>query len=113
MQWLFGVYSRITRGKTQKSNVKSLFLITKCVSSPVFLVLYAINHGKQENLFVQKMPAVSIEPLERTILEMKHTDVGGHICIGTQCGENYMESLAAAEKMLRAKDLPSFFHIPG
>ena len=77
MQWLFGVYSRITRGKTQKSNVKSLFLITKCVSSPVFLVLYAINHGKQENLFVQKMPAVSIEPLERTILEMKHSDVGG------------------------------------
>lgn len=84
------------------------FMMT--LNDAVDLVLYAFEHGKQGDLFVQKAPAASIETLAKAILELKHSEIG-YTCIGTRHGEKLYEVLVTAEEMLRAEDLPGFFRI--
>ena len=84
------------------------FMMT--LNDAVDLVLYAFEHGKQGDLFVQKAPAASIETLAKAILELKHSEIG-YTCIGTRHGEKLYEVLVTAEEMLRAEDFPGFFRI--
>ncbi len=85
------------------------FMMT--LEDAVDLVLYAFEHGKQGDLFVQKAPAATIKTLAQAILELKPSDYG-IINIGTRHGEKLYEVLVTAEEMLRAEDLPGFFRIP-
>ncbi len=84
------------------------FMMT--LSDAVELVLYAFEHGRQGDLFVQKAPAATIETLARAVLELKNADLGVS-CIGTRHGEKLFETLVTAEEMLRAEDLPGFYRI--
>ena len=85
------------------------FMMT--LSDAVDLVLYAIEHGEQGDLFVQKAPAATIETLAQAVLELKHSNLGTTI-IGTRHGEKLFEVLVTAEEMMRAEELPGFFRIP-
>ncbi len=76
----------------------------------VDLVLYAFEHGKQGDLFVQKAPSATIEVLAKAILELKESKAGYKI-IGTRHGEKLYEVLVTKEEMLRAESLPGFFRI--
>ena len=84
------------------------FMMT--LSEAVDLVLYAFEHGKQGDLFVQKAPAATIETLAQAVLELKQSDLGVQT-IGTRHGEKLFEVLVTSEEMLRAEDLPGFFRI--
>lgn len=84
------------------------FMMT--LSDAVDLVLYAFEHGKQGDLFVQKAPAATIETLAQAVLELKQSDLGVQT-IGTRHGEKLFEVLVTSEEMLRAEDLPGFFRI--
>ncbi len=84
------------------------FMMT--LGDAVELVLYAFEHGRQGDLFVQKAPAATIETLARAVLELKSSDLGVS-CIGTRHGEKLFETLVTAEEMLRAEDLPGFYRI--
>ncbi len=81
------------------------------LSDAVDLVLYAFEHGEQGDLFVQKVPVMTIETLAQTILEMKHLTSACCQTIGTRHGEKLFEVLVTSEEMLRAEDLPGFFRI--
>ncbi len=84
------------------------FMMT--LDEAVDLVLYAFEHGKQGDLFVQKAPAVTIEVLAKAIIKIRKKPVKTRI-IGTRHGEKLYETLVTSEEMLRAEDLGNFYRI--
>lgn len=84
------------------------FMMT--LDDAVDLVLYAFEHGKQGDLFVQKAPAATIETLAKAIIELTGSKSGIEY-IGTRHGEKLYETLVTQEEMLRSTDLGNFFRI--
>lgn len=85
------------------------FMMT--LEDAVDLVIYAFEHGKQGDLFVQKAPAATIDVLAQAVKELKKSDCGiKHI--GTRHGEKLYEVLVTQEEMLKAEDLGDYFRVP-
>jgi UDP-N-acetylglucosamine 4,6-dehydratase len=77
----------------------------------VDLVLYAYQHGKSGDTFVQKAPASSISDLALAIQQI--FQVNNEIkSIGTRHGEKLYESLVNREEMAKALDLGRYYRIP-
>lgn len=85
------------------------FMMT--LEEAVDLVIYAFEHGKQGDLFVQKAPAVTIETLAEAVKELKNSNVPVN-CIGTRHGEKLYEVLVTKEEMVNAIDMGDYYRIP-
>ena len=85
------------------------FMMT--LDDAVDLVIYAFEHGKQGDLFVQKAPAATINTLAQAVKELKHSDVPIN-CIGTRHGEKLYEVLVTKEEMINAIDMGNYYRIP-
>jgi UDP-N-acetylglucosamine 4,6-dehydratase/5-epimerase len=77
----------------------------------VDLVLFAYEHGKQGDIFVQKAPASSIGDLAQALIELFESSSKVKI-IGTRHGEKLYETLLTREEMIHAEDLGDYFRIP-
>ncbi len=77
----------------------------------VDLVLYAYNHGRQGDTFVQKAPASTIADLATALLELFDADNDIRV-IGTRHGEKLYETLLTREEMAYAEDLGDYYRIP-
>lgn len=77
----------------------------------VDLVVYAYQHAKQGDIFVQKAPASTIMDLALALKELFNADNEIKI-IGTRHGEKLYETLLTREEMARAKDLGGYYRIP-
>ncbi len=77
----------------------------------VDLVIYAFQHGKQGDMFVQKAPASTIGDLARALTELFNADNEIKI-IGTRHGEKLYETLVTREEMVKAVDLGGYYRIP-
>lgn len=77
----------------------------------VELVLFAFEHGKPGDLFVNKAPAATIGNLAKAVLELKNADNKIKI-IGTRHGEKLYETLCTREEMMNAEDMGDFYRIP-
>ena len=77
----------------------------------VALVLYAFEHAKPGDIFVQKAPATTVGDLARALRELLRRDNAIRI-IGTRHGEKLYESLISREEMARAEDLGGYYRIP-
>jgi len=77
----------------------------------VNLVLYAFEHGRQGDIFVQKAPAATVGTLATALKEIfkKNNPVK---VIGTRHGEKLYESLLSREEMARAEDLGKYYRVP-
>lgn len=86
------------------------FMMT--LDDAVDLVLYAFEHGKNGEIFVQKAPAATVEVLAQAILELM--DKVGHPIneIGTRHGEKLYEALLGKEELARAEDLGGYYRVP-
>lgn len=85
------------------------FMMT--LNDAVDLVIYAFEHGKQGDLFVQKAPAATIETLAQAVCKMENVEENiKHI--GTRHGEKLYEVLVTKEEMLNAEDLGEYFRVP-
>ena len=84
------------------------FMMT--LDDAVDLVVYAFEHGRQGDLFVQKAPAATIETLATAVKELKHSDVPIKY-IGTRHGEKLYETLVTKEEMLTAEDCGNYYRI--
>ena len=78
----------------------------------VDLVLYAFEHGRNGDIFVQKAPASTVGDLAQALKELfgrpeKQTQV-----IGTRHGEKLYESLISREEMAHAIDMGGYYRIP-
>lgn len=77
----------------------------------VDLVLYAFEHGKQGDIFVQKAPASTVADLAQALKELFEKDNPIRI-IGTRHGEKLYESLVSREEMAKAEDMGGYYRIP-
>lgn len=77
----------------------------------VDLVLYAFEHARPGDIFVQKSPASTIGDLAQALRELMQSDREIKV-IGTRHGEKLYESLVSREEMARAEDLGGYYRIP-
>jgi len=77
----------------------------------VELVLFAFEHGKKGDLFVNKAPAGTIGDLAQALKELCNVDNELKI-IGTRHGEKLYETLCTREEMVKAEDMGAFYRIP-
>jgi UDP-glucose 4-epimerase len=77
----------------------------------VELVLFAFEHGRPGDLFVNKAPAGTIANLAEALQRIceKRTEMR---IIGTRHGEKLYETLCTREEMLKAEDMGNFYRIP-
>ena len=85
------------------------FMMT--LEDAVDLVLYAFEHGKAGDIFVQKAPAATIEVLAKALKEIYKVNNDIRI-IGTRHGEKLYESLVNREEMAKAIDMGDYYRIP-
>ncbi len=86
------------------------FMMT--LDDAVDLVLYAFEHGKGGDIFVQKAPAATIETLARALLELLGKPEHPIVIIGTRHGEKRYETLLSREEMLCAFDQGDYYRVP-
>ena len=77
----------------------------------VDLVLYAFQHGKNGDLFVQKAPAVSLDILAKALTELFKTNTPVRV-IGTRHGEKLYETLVTREEMAKSEDMGGYYRVP-
>ena len=86
------------------------FMMT--LSDAVDLVLYAFEHGRNGDLFVQKAPAATIETVAHALQRLLGR-VGHAIrIIGTRHGEKLYETLLTREELACAEDLGGYYRVP-
>lgn len=81
------------------------------LESAVDLVLFAFEHSKGGELFIQKAPGATIRTLAEAVCELFGSTQAPHI-IGTRHGEKLYESLLTREEMVRAIDLGDYYMVP-
>jgi len=75
------------------------------------LVLYAFQHGRPGDIFVQKAPAATIGTLAEALKRLFGAK-NPITVIGTRHGEKLYETLLTREEMARAEDLGGYYRIP-
>lgn len=85
------------------------FMMT--LNDAVDLVIYAFQHGRNGDLFVQKAPAATLETLAGALKELLKKDTPVKV-IGTRHGEKLYETLVTREEMARAEDMGNYYRIP-
>ena len=81
------------------------------LAESVDLVLYAFEHARPGDIFVQKAPATTVGDLAQALRELLNRNNEIKI-IGTRHGEKLYESLVSREEMARCEDLGSYYRIP-
>jgi UDP-N-acetylglucosamine 4,6-dehydratase len=86
------------------------FMMT--LEDAVDLVLYAFEHGKNGDMFVQKAPAATVETLVAAMLSILEKPKHAVNVIGTRHGEKLYETLLSREEMAAADDLGGYYRVP-
>lgn len=86
------------------------FMMT--LNDAVDLVLYAFEHGKNGDLFVQKSPAATVETLAKAISNILNKPEHPINIIGTRHGEKLYEVLLSREEVVNAEDHGDYYRIP-
>lgn len=77
----------------------------------VELVMYAFEHGKPGDIFVQKAPAATMGDLAQALIELVDPKATTRV-IGTRHGEKLYESLVSREEMAHSQDFGRYYRIP-
>ncbi len=85
------------------------FMMT--IEDAVDLVLYAFQHGKPGDTFVQKAPACTIETLTLALKKLLESQAPVTV-IGTRHGEKLYETLLTREEMAVAEDKGNYYRVP-
>lgn len=103
--------SQLKEGKPLTVTDPSMTRFLMSLEDSVDLVLYAFEHGKQGDIFVQKAPASTVEELAQALKELfvKNNPIR---VIGTRHGEKLYESLISREEMAKAEDFGGYYRIP-
>ena len=85
------------------------FMMT--LDDAVDLVIYAFQHGRNGDLFVQKAPAATLSVLADALKELYRSEAEVKV-IGTRHGEKLYETLVTREEMAKAQDMGDYYRIP-
>jgi UDP-glucose 4-epimerase len=103
--------SQLKEGKPLTVTDPNMTRFLMSLEDSVDLVLYAFEHGKQGDIFVQKAPASTVGDLAQALKELFHKDIPVRE-IGTRHGEKLYESLISREEMAKAQDMGGYYRIP-
>lgn len=103
--------SQLKEGKSLTVTDPNMTRFLMSLEDSVDLVLYAYEHGRQGDIFVQKAPASTVADLAQALKEIFAKDNEVRV-IGTRHGEKLYESLISREEMAHAKDMGDYFRIP-
>ena len=103
--------SQLKEGKPLTVTDPNMTRFLMSLEDSVDLVLYAFEHGKQGDIFVQKAPASTVEDLAQALKELFKKDSPVRV-IGTRHGEKLYESLISREEMVKAQDMGGYYRIP-
>lgn len=86
------------------------FMMT--LDDAVDLVLFAFEHGRQGEIFVQKAPAATIDTLAKALTGLMGVPNHPIDVIGTRHGEKLFEALLSREEVVAAEDLGNYYRVP-
>lgn len=86
------------------------FMMT--LDDAVELVLFAFEHGRNGDIFVQKAPAATIRVLAEAVLGVLGKPQHPIREIGTRHGEKLYEALLSREERATSEDLGGYYRIP-
>jgi UDP-N-acetylglucosamine 4,6-dehydratase/5-epimerase len=102
---------QIRKGKPLTVTDPAMTRFLMSLEESVDLVLYAFQHARPGDIFVQKAPASTVGDLAQAVRELLNANSDIKI-IGTRHGEKLYESLVSREEMLRAEDMGDYYRIP-
>ena len=102
---------QLLAGKPLTVTDPSMTRFLMSLDESVDLVLYAFEHARPGDIFVQKAPACTVGDLALALRELlgRKSEIK---VIGTRHGEKLFESLVSREEMSRAEDLGGYYRIP-
>ena len=103
--------SQLKQGKALTVTDPNMTRFLMSLEDSVDLVMYAFEHGKQGDIFVQKAPASTVADLAQALKELFKKENSIHV-IGTRHGEKLYESLISREEMAKADDMGGYYRIP-
>lgn len=103
--------SQLKEGKPLTITDPNMTRFLMSLEDSVDLVLYAFEHGRQGDIFVQKAPASTVADLAQALKELFAKDNPIRV-IGTRHGEKLYESLVSREEMAKAEDMGGYYRIP-
>jgi len=103
--------SQLRDGKPLTVTDPAMTRFLMSLEESVALVLYAFEHARPGDIFVQKAPASTVGDLALALKELFGLNNPIKI-IGTRHGEKLYESLVSREEMARAEDLGGYYRIP-
>jgi UDP-glucose 4-epimerase len=107
---LFVDQIRAGRPITVTDPLMTRFMMT--LDDAVDLVLFAFEHGKAGEIYVQKASAATIETLTNALAELMGVPNHPINIIGTRHGEKLFEVLLSREEMVAAQDMGNYYRIP-
>ena len=102
---------QLQKGKPLTLTDPNMTRFLMSLEESVDLVLYAFEHAKPGDIFVQKAPASTVGDLAQGLRQLLRMENEIKI-IGTRHGEKLYESLVSREEMARADDLEGYYRIP-
>lgn len=100
----------MSAGKPLKITNKNMTRFMMLLSQSVDLVLYALAHGKDGELYIRKAPAATVNVLAEAMVSLFDYK-GGIQEIGTRPGEKMHETLVSTEEAARSEDCGKYFKI--
>ena len=101
---------QIEKGRNITLTNKKMSRFMMSLNESIDLVAYAMENGKQGEIFVQKSPSALIEDVAKKLIEMKKSKSKIKI-IGTRHGEKEYETLVSKEEMYRTVSIKNFYKI--
>ena len=102
---------QILEGKPLTVTDPAMTRFMMSIDDAVDLVLYAFEHAKPGDIFVQKAPAATIGELAESLKRLFKAPNPVKV-IGTRHGEKLYETLLTREEMAKAHDQGHYFRIP-
>ncbi|MDC0886627.1 polysaccharide biosynthesis protein [Altererythrobacter sp.] len=102
---------QILAGKAMTVTDPNMTRFMMTLESAVDLVLYAFEHGKPGDTFVQKAPAATIAVLMQALKNLIDAPDAEIRTIGTRHGEKLYEALLSREEMASAEDLGEYYRV--
>ena len=102
---------QIKNGKPLTITDPTMTRFMMSLKDSVDLVLYAFQHAKPGDTFVQKSPAATIETLAQALKELFSANNEIQI-IGARHGEKLYETLCSKEEMAKSENLGDYYRIP-
>ena len=104
--------NQIKQGKDITITDPNMTRFMMSLDDAVDLVMFAFKNAQNGDIFVQKAPAVTIEVLAKTLVNIFNKPNHNIKVIGTRHGEKLYETLLTREEMLHAIDMDNYYKIP-